>query len=403
MAARESPAVTSSSLDTLYSLARALAEGEFRARSVLGRICSTIADDFDLTRVAIFRYLPDTDAVVPFVAHGADPTGVGRVPMPAPLARIDLFRRARQAGRAVFAEDVARDGGLSERAIQAFGVRSLVVVPLMSEGNCLGFLVGDRPGETFTLEPEALELLNAIGAFTAVVLQRAIEHSELRRLNELKSEFIALASHELRTPAAVVYGISWTLEERGDALTPEQEAELRRTLFEQAKRLRTLVDQLLDLSRLEAQAVRIAPQRFAVRERLEELVATVAAGQTGDVVVDARSDLEVQADAEAFDRIVSNLIGNALRYGRPPVRVGAVRIDGDLSVDVEDRGDGVPDEFVPRLFERFARGRVTDDTGGGAGLGLAIAQSYAQAHGGYITYEPGEPNGARFRFVLPAA
>jgi signal transduction histidine kinase len=394
--------LTSSSLDTLHSLARALAEGEFRARGVLGRICSCIAGDFELTRTAIFRYLPDTDAVVPFVAHGADPAAVGSVPMPAPLARIELFRRARDAGKAVFVADVPGERALSERAIETFGVRSLLVVPLMSEGDCLGFLVGDRPGETFSLEPEALELLDAIGAFTAVVLKRAIEHSELRRLNELKSEFIALASHELRTPASVVYGISWTLEERGDGLTAEQEAELRRTLFEQAQRLRTLVDQLLDLSRLEAHGVRIAPERFAVRQRLEELVATVAAGHTCDVVVDARSDLEVRADAEAFDRVVSNLIGNALRYGRPPVRVGAERINGDLSVHVEDRGDGVPDDFVPRLFERFARCRGTVDTSGGAGLGLAIAQSYAKAHGGYITYERGDPNGARFRFVLPA-
>src|SRR5438046_1916036 len=89
----------------------------------------------------------------------------------------------------------------------------------------------------------------------------------------------ATSACPLRSPAAVVYGISWTLEERGDGLTAAQEAELRRTLFEQAQRLRTLVDQLLDLSRLEAQAVRIAPERFAVRQRLEELVAAVAAGQ----------------------------------------------------------------------------------------------------------------------------
>jgi signal transduction histidine kinase len=322
--------------------------------------------------------------------------------MPAPLERAQLFQRARESGRALFVRDVAAEGGLSDRAIEAFGVRSLLVVPLLSEGRCLGFLVGDRGGEPFSLASETLELLTAIGTFTAVVLEKAIEHSELRRLNELKSEFIALASHELRTPAAVVYGISWTLEERGDTLRPDQEAELRRTLFEQAKRLRTLVDQLLDLSRLESHAVRIAPERFAVRERLEELVAAVAADRASEVVVDAHADLKARADSVAFDRIVSNLIANALRYGRPPVRIGAASVDDEFSVAVEDRGDGVPAEFVPRLFERFARGATVPDTVNGAGLGLAIAQSYAHAHGGYITYENGEPNGARFRLVLPA-
>jgi len=232
--------------------------------------------------------------------------------------------------------------------------------------------------------------------------RKAIEHSELRRLNELKSEFIAVASHELRTPAAVVYGIAWTLEARGESLRPDQRVELRRTLLEQAERLRTLVEQLLDLSQLEAAAVRIAPERFRVRERLQELVRLAEDARAGEVVVDAHSDLTAVADLAAFDRIVSNLIANALRYGKTPVRVTATRADDELQVVVEDRGDGVPADFVPRLFERFSRGAPSAETTNGAGLGLAIAQSYAQAHGGY-TYEPGSPKGARFNPVLPAS
>jgi signal transduction histidine kinase len=390
-------------LDVLYGIARAISGAEFRARTVLAGVCSTVAGAFDFERVAIFRYLEGSDSIMPFVAYGGDAADTRGVPMPAQLARLALFRRARESGRAVISEDVSREHALTDRAVKVFGVRSLVVVPLLSEGRCLGFLVADRGGRSFSLDAPQLELLSAVGSFVAVLLEKAIEHSELRRLNELKSEFIALASHELRTPSAAVYGIAWTLAERGDTLRSDQLVELQSTLLEQANRLRTLVDQLLDLSRLEADAVRLAPARFRVREHLEELVRVVAAPRADDVVVDAPSALTAVADPIAFDRIMSNLIANALRYGETPVRVAATRAEDELRIAVEDRGEGVPTEFVPHLFDRFARAARSAEAAGGAGLGLAIAQSYAQAHGGYIRYEPALPNGARFELVLPSA
>src|SRR5207253_3922290 len=104
-------------------------------------------------------------------------------------------------------------------------------------------------------------------------------------------------------------------------------------------------------------------------------------------------------DADAFDRIVSNLLANAVRHGAPPIVVSATRTADELQVTIEDRGPGVAQEFVGSLFERFTRGPT--DSSEGAGLGLSIAQTYARAHGGSLTYEPAEPNGARFRLVLP--
>jgi signal transduction histidine kinase len=214
---------------------------------------------------------------------------------------------------------------------------------------------------------------------------------------------VALASHELRNPAAIVHGISATLHLRGDELTADQKRELRRTLYEQTDRLRRLVDQLLDLSRLEARAIRVRPQRFPVRRRIEELLLVAAADRFTEVEVELDLDpgLEAHADPDAFDRIVSNLITNAFRYGRAPVRVSAERRNAELAVVVEDSGDGVAPEFVPRLFERFTRGHEAAKASVGAGLGLAIAQSYAKAQGGRIAYAPSEPNGARFELVLP--
>src|SRR5262249_51370769 len=104
-------------------------------------------------------------------------------------------------------------------------------------------------------------------------------------------------------------------------------------------------------------------------------------------------------DAQAFDRIVSNLVSNAIRHGAPPILVKARRRGSELRVTIEDHGQGVAPEFVSSLFERFTRGGTAASEG--AGLGLSIAQSYARAHGGTITYEPVQPHGTRFRLTLP--
>jgi signal transduction histidine kinase len=228
-----------------------------------------------------------------------------------------------------------------------------------------------------------------------------VRHGELRRLDEVRSRFIALASHELRTPAAVIHGVAATLALRAGVLTEEQKRDLWQTLYQHTERLRLLVDQLLDLSRLEAAAVRIEPERLPVRRRLEDLVTALAGERVSEIELAIEPELETVADAAAFDRIVGNLIANALRYGNPPIVVAATQSDRHFRLEVEDRGSGVPPELVPQIFEPFARGESSRRASVGSGLGLSIAQSYAEAHGGRLLYEPAEPHGARFELVLP--
>ena len=250
-------------------------------------------------------------------------------------------------------------------------------------------------------------MLETLASFTGIALDRVRlfqqEHQAriaLERADELKTNFIALASHELRTPVTTIHGLATTLNRVGDRLDDEQRQELREALERQAGRMAKLVDQLLDLSRLDAEAIEIKPERFNVRERLEEIVAAAAADRAADVQIGAAPDLEAAADPSALERIVSNLITNALRYGSPPVFVNASHTDRHLRVAVEDRGEGVPSQFVPDLFERFTRAGQRERTGG-TGLGLAIARSYARAHDGDLVYEDVEPHGARFHLVLP--
>jgi signal transduction histidine kinase len=254
---------------------------------------------------------------------------------------------------------------------------------------------------------EERKLLTTLGSLTGLALDRARLFAQernareaLQRAGELKSQFVALAAHELRSPVGAIYGLSETIAARGDQLAPEQLHELRDSLTVQIRRLRELVEQLLDLSRLDAEAVVIRPQRVRVRERLEEIVESVSPLETVQIGLEVDPSLEAELDVDALDRIVSNLILNACRYGEPPVLVSAATEQGSLRVTVQDRGPGVPVEFVPQLFDRFAR--AAGERSPGTGLGLAIARSYARAHSGEINYRPADPRGAAFELVLPA-
>jgi signal transduction histidine kinase len=255
---------------------------------------------------------------------------------------------------------------------------------------------------------EELRLLRTLGALTGLALDRARLYAQerearlaLERADELKSNFIALAAHELRTPVTSINGVIQTLHARGELLDEDQRVLLRGMLRDQGRRLGTLVEQLLDLSRLDAEAISIDPEVLRVRERVEELVRSTAGERVDDVQVEVPEDLEASVDPSAFDRILSNLVANALRYGEPPVIVRAEQRDRHFRLAVEDRGPGVPAEFVPDLFERFTRSERAQQRGLGTGLGLAIARSYANAHSGELVYQPASPTGARFELVLP--
>jgi signal transduction histidine kinase len=389
-------------LRALHELSRAAAQGAAGVETLLERICAAVTETFGFTRATIFRLDDETGLLTPLAARGIP---LEEAPQGLHAAEQPLFASAAETGEAVFVEDVSQSEAFTPELVEEFALRSVLAMPLISSGRCLGILGADRTGESFALDPATLDILTTIGAVAGVYLERALELSELRQLNDVARNFVALASHELRTPAAVVHGIAATLHLRGDQLTDEQRTELRRTLYEQTDRLRRLVDQLLDLSRLEADAIEIRPQTVRVRRRVEELLLMVAAERVGEVELDIDATLEAEADPDAFDRVVANLLTNAFRYGEAPVRVCAHEDrDGEaLVVTVEDNGQGVAPEFVPRLFERFARAEASSASVIGSGLGLAIAQSYARAHGGEIAYSDAEPTGARFELVLPSA
>jgi signal transduction histidine kinase len=357
---------------------------------------------------------------------GFSPPQVVRVLWRAP--ETERFQAA-MASLLTFAESQQEVAGrVLEPAAQMVGARAATV--RNAEGEIVGtwnVQTGDgdedaelvevaAPGATLAVwtTPEApffgeeeLTLLRALGSVTGLALDRVrlyqAEHEtrlQLERANELKSNFIALAAHELRTPMTTIHGFVTTLHHLRDRLDPEQREAVREALVQQTERMARLIEQLLDLSRLDADAIDIVPEPVNVRAQVEEIVRS-AAPDPHAVNLAVPSDATATVDRNVLDRVIGNLITNAFRYGRPPVTVRAERTDRHLRISVEDSGGGVDPRFVPDLFERFSRSEGSRASATGTGLGLAIARSYARAHGGDLIYEDAAPGGARFKLVLP--
>jgi len=294
----------------------------------------------------------------------------------------------------VFLPDVDR-ADVWNPILREKGIKSLLGVPLTARDEVIGVLhVGSLTPRQF--DRDDTELLQLVAERAALAIERAQLHQEIVELDTLKLNFVAVASHELRTPATSVYGILATLRARRDTLSEPVKAELEETLWEQALRLRRLIEQLLDLSRLDSQSIKLEPRVIRLDKLLREIVRAVATD--GRTLVDAEEGLTVRADPVAVERVVSNLLSNAHRYGRAPVTLAASRSDTHVRITVEDEGEGVPDAIRERLFQRFERGPAAAE---GSGLGLAIARAYARAHGGDIIYDH-DARGTRFEFVFPS-
>jgi signal transduction histidine kinase len=269
------------------------------------------------------------------------------------------------------------------------GIKSMMGVPLMAHDAIVGVMhVGTLHPHEFVQDD--VELLVLVAQRAALAIEKARVHQEMLRLDQMKLNFVAIASHELRTPATSVYGLLTTLRARGHELPEDVRVELEDTAWQQSDRLRRLIEQLLDLSRLDARAIEVQPQPLVLGRTLSDMV------QGDDVIVEVDPSLAVVADPLVIERVVSNLVANARQHGAPPVRIDAEQKDRHLRISVADCGDGIPEALVPRLFERFEHGGGT-----GTGLGLAIAKAYANAHGGDLYYEPTQ-KGARFDLVIPA-
>ena len=228
-----------------------------------------------------------------------------------------------------------------------------------------------------------------------------------RRFDELKNDLVATVAHEFRTPLTSLHmAIHLCLERAAGAITDRQE-ELLHAARQDCERLQRIVEDILDLARLQAGKIELYRKPTAPARLVEAAVdAERAAAKNRKILLDAEvlpGLDEVSADGERLQVVFANLLGNALRHTPEggTVTVRARPVDGGIRFEVADTGPGIPEAYQKRVFERFFR--IPGTQGSGTGLGLAVAKEIVEGHGGTIGVESDGAHGAVFWFIIPSS
>ncbi len=282
-------------------------------------------------------------------------------------------------------------------------------VPVIHDDEVLGGLyLTKSPGQGFFSEEDEL-FVQALARQSAVAMEAARLLAEKDRLNDelraadqLKTDFVSMASHELRTPLTSIRAAATMIRAYWDATTDERKLDLLGVVENQAQRLSHLVENILAAANLEAGAVRPRVAAFDV-VGLSEAVAHDFSAEAA-VAVEAPGRPTASADPDHVRQILVNYVGNALKYGATPIGIRVSERPDGVELRVLDAGEGVPEAFVPQLFDKFTQASSGDTRrSSGSGLGLSIVRGLAEASGGTVWYEARHPCGSCFGLSLPKA
>ncbi|GAA4229821.1 hypothetical protein GCM10022254_23140 [Actinomadura meridiana] len=226
---------------------------------------------------------------------------------------------------------------------------------------------------------------------TAGALEKTV--TELLAMEAASRRFVADVSHELRTPLTSMIAMTGVMADEGDG-------EAVRLVAQETRRLGQLVDHLIEISRFDAGAAGLVLDDVNIATAI---TATLKArGWQTELTVEGPADLFVRLDPRRFDVIIANLVGNALKHGRPPVSLRYEPADTDgVRVVVTDNGPGIPDDLIEAVFDRFVKAEAARSRSEGSGLGLSIAKENAVLHGGTLEADNGPGGGAVFTLWLP--
>jgi signal transduction histidine kinase/CheY-like chemotaxis protein len=296
------------------------------------------------------------------------------------------------------------------------GWRSVLAVPLLREGRILGALVVRRR-TTGDFSTQITELLATFASQSALAIQNARLYQELaQKTSELeiasrhKSEFLASMSHELRTPLTAVIGFSEVLLDRLFGELNEKQERYLEDIRRSGRHLLELLNDILDLSKVEAGKMELELADTSLSDALEQGVAMVrarASNQGLSLNVDLDPDVgDVVADPLRLKQVVLNLLSNAVKFTPPGgrVQVRARRVAHEVHVTVEDTGIGISEEDQERIFESFEQGRGgLSGAAEGTGLGLTLSKRIVELHGGRLWVESRLGEGSAFTFTVPVA
>ena len=314
-------------------------------------------------------------------------------------------------GEVVVRDDLAAEDYPEDSHLLELGLHSELLAPLMVGARAIGMISLSR-AEVASFTAADAELVALLGRIVATAVQniRAYEAErqtveELRRLSALRADFVSLVSHELRSPMAAVIGAARTLQERWRRLSSEQRDAFLGLIGDETNRLASLIGDVLDTSRIEAGTFSYSFSDVDLGRLVQDAVSSAAVGQDEvRVQVEVTGTLPaVRGDRERLRQVLANLIDNAVKYSPSggEVSVSARRENGAVRIDVRDSGPGIPFDQQRIIFEKFGRAEVTGSKPG-TGLGLFIARSIAEAHGGTLEVSSRPDDGATFTLTLPA-
>jgi signal transduction histidine kinase len=322
-----------------------------------------------------------------------------------------LLEELLRTNQTVYRRDMSGADYPEEDEFLALGLHCRLATPLLQGARAIGMLSLVRR-EIDAFSSEEIELAGLLGRLVASAVQnihayeterRTVE--ELRRLSALRADFVSLVSHELRTPMAAVIGSARTLQQRWRELSADQRESFLELIAGETNRLAELISDVLDTSRIEAGTFTFRFRDVDLAQLVNDVVATAQLGQDEVRLHASVDDLlpEIRGDAERLRQVLTNLVDNAIKYSPAggEVEVRAYREDGCVRIDVSDRGPGIAKEDQKLIFEKFGRVTGTGATRPGTGLGLFIARSIAEAHGGVLEVRSTPEQGATFTLELP--
>ena len=316
-------------------------------------------------------------------------------------------------GKVLVRRDLTERDAPADEQLLALGLRSEIVAPLLLGARGIGMLSLSREKPDAFSEDE-IELVSLLGRLVATAVQniRAYEAErrrveELARLSQLRADFVSLVSHELRSPMAAVIGAARTLQDRWRMLSAAQRESFLALIGDETSRLAELVGDVLDTSRIEAGTFSYRFDEVELGRLVDEAVETaVLAQQEVPVVVSVVGRIPaIRGDRARLRQVLGNLIENAVKYSPEggEVRVSAAAANGAVRITVRDAGPGIPQDQQARIFEKFGRVDVPGASKPGTGLGLFIARSIAEAHGGSLDVSSGAEPGSTFTLTLPVS
>jgi signal transduction histidine kinase len=322
-----------------------------------------------------------------------------------------LLEEVLQRAQPVYRRDMSDQKYPEEHEFLEVGLRCRLAAPLLQGPRPIGMLsVVRREPDAFA--PQDIELLALLGRLVGSAVQNIRSYDaerktveELRRLSALRADFVSLVSHELRTPMASVIGSARTLQQRWRELAPEQREAFLALIADETNRLAALIGDVLDTSRIDAGTFSYSFSDVDVGELVRESAASADISQDEVHVTAAVTDdlVRVRGDRDRLRQVLTNLIDNAIKYSPAgsDVAVRAYRTDARLVVEVADRGPGIAKEQQRVIFEKFGRAVAGGDGKPGTGLGLFIARSIVEAHGGVLDVRSAPEQGATFVVELP--